>query len=68
MSKRFKALNLITSYSKKCIGSNHHMTATTVTGDFSLLRTTCKPFANGTRCANCKMQLMQDHGVNYVKI
>ena len=68
MSQRFKALNLITSYSKKCFGSNHHMTATTVTGNFSLLSTICKPFANGTRCTNCEMQLRQDHGVNYVKI
>ena len=28
----------------------------------------CKSSLNGTKCANCEMQLIKDHGVDYVKI
>ena len=36
--------------------------------DLSMMNMICKSSSNGTRCANCEMQLNKDHGVDYVKI
>ena len=64
-SQRFGVLNLNTRYVAEAIRNSIHDTHN---ADFSMMNVICKSFSNGTRCANCEMQSIEDHGVNYVKI
>ena len=50
---------------QKSIHVTNHITHN---DDFSMLNTLCRPSSNGSCCANCEMQSIKDHGINYVKI
>ena len=64
-SQRLSVLHLNMRYVTK---TSRNFIHDTYNEDLLMMNMICKSFSNGTRCANCEIQLIKDHGVDYVKI